>query len=366
MKFEEEVDVMIFVTQPFIPKKEEYQEKISSIWENKWLTNNGPLAKQLEVNLQNYLDVQSIHFVTNGTIALQLAIKALELKGEVITTPFSFVATTTAIIWENCTPVYVDIRSDTLCIDAEKIELAITDKTSAILATHVYGIPCDVEKIERIAKKYNLKVIYDAAHAFGVNYKDKSVLEYGDISTLSFHATKLYHTVEGGGIVNNAGPEIGKKIDLLRNFGIEGDNCFIPGINAKNSEFHAAMGLCNLPYVAEIIENRKNITTYYDNFLLGVVERPDIPKDTKYNYAYYPILLKDEEQLLKVQRALTEQKIQSRRYFYPSLNNLTYLSEIQECVVSENISSRVLCLPLYYGLEIKVVEKITIIIKEAL
>ena len=192
---------MIPVTQPFLPPKEEYQKLVDGIWKRQWLTNMGPLASQLEMELKDHLEVNHLLFVTNGTIAIQMAIKALELSGEIITTPFSFVATTSSIVWENCTPIFVDICPETLCIDANKIESAITDKTQAILATHVYGNPCDVIKIEEIAKKHNLKVIYDAAHAFGVKVNGKSVFEYGDISTCSLHATKLYHSVEGGLII---------------------------------------------------------------------------------------------------------------------------------------------------------------------
>ena len=236
---------MIPVTQPFLPPKEEYQKLIDGIWKRQWLTNMGPLASQLEMELKDYLSVSRLLFVTNGTIAIQMAIKALELSGEIITTPFSFVATTSSIVWENCTPIFVDINPKSLCIDANKIENAITDKTQAILATHVYGNPCDVVKIEEIAKKYNLKVIYDAAHAFGVEVNGKSIFEYGDISTCSLHATKLYHSIEGG-LVITKDAELLKKLAYMRNFGISGFDSFSElGLNGKNSEFHAAMGLVN-------------------------------------------------------------------------------------------------------------------------
>lgn len=349
---------MINVTKPFLPPQEEYNKMIDGIWERVWLTNNGPLAKELEEKIRQYLDVSSMHFVTNGTMALQLAIKALDLKGEVITTPFSFVATTTAILWEKCTPVFVDIRPDTLCIDVDKIEEAITGKTSAILATHVYGIPCDVEKIEKIAKKHNLKVIYDAAHAFGVKYKGKSILRYGDISTLSFHATKLYHTIEGGGIINNDIPDIDEKINLLRNFGLNGEKPSIPGINAKNSEFHAAMGLCNLKYVNQIIEKRKNLSDYYSSLLPLEILPVYNNSDVSYNYAYYPIILPSEDILKKVVNVLLEKGIQTRRYFWPSLSKLEYIITNNVCEVAEDISKRILCLPLYTELDKKQIELI--------
>jgi len=258
---------MIPVSKPFMPPIDEYNLLIAELWETKWLTNNGVYVRELEQRLETYLQVPSLHFVSNGTLALQLALQALDIKGEVITTPFSFVATTTAIIWENCEPVFVDIDPSTLCIDTDKIEAAITKKTTAILATHVYGIPCDVEKINEIAKKYDLKVIYDAAHAFGVQYKGKSLLKFGDFSTLSFHATKLFHTVEGGAVVNNVGHKLDSKLQLLRSFGFKGDDYIMAGINAKNSEFHAAMGLCNIKYIDKIISERKKITEIYDEVL---------------------------------------------------------------------------------------------------
>lgn len=357
---------MINVTKPFLPPQEEYNKVIEGIWDRVWLTNNGPLVQELEKKLQHYLEVPSIQFVTNGTMALQLAIKALNLKGEIITTPFSFVATTTAIIWENCNPVYVDIRPDTLCIDANKIEEAITEKTSAILATHVYGIPCDVEKIDQIAKKYNLKVIYDAAHAFGVKYKGKSLLKYGDISTLSFHATKLYHTIEGGGIVNNIGLEIDENLQLLRNFGLQGENSIIEGINAKNSEFHAAMGLCNLKYIDIIHQRRMEITDRYDRLLKSYVERPKISKEVDYNYSYYPIFLQSEEEVVNVIKELKQKKIFARRYFYPSLNQLSYIKGQNDCLISDENSKKVLCLPFYYDLKNEEIDLIANIIVNCL
>lgn len=355
---------MIPVSQPFLPPMEEYNSLISSLWETKWLTNNGVYVQELEQKLKEYLEVPSFHFVSNGTIALQLALKALGIKGEVITTPFSFVATTTTIIWENCEPVFVDIDPQTLCIDANKIEDAITEKTEAILATHVYGIPCDVEKIESTAEKHGLKVIYDAAHAFGVQFKGKSLLEYGDISTLSFHATKLYHTVEGGGIINNKGSDTEKQIKLLRSFGFEGDNYQIPGINGKNSEFHAAMGLCNLKYIDPILEKRKKLTRKYDELLNTSVVRPIIPENVKYNYAYYPVVFKTEQHLMYIKGKLEEHGILARRYFFPSINKIKYLNGVYSCPISEDISARVLCLPLYYDLCIKDIETICKLINE--
>ncbi len=240
---------MIPITKPFLPPQEEYQKVIDGIWQRQWLTNMGPLASELEMKLKEYLDVNHLLYVTNGTIALQMAIKALEISGEIITTPFSFVATTSSIVWEGCTPVFVDIDPLSLNIDPTKIESVITPKTQAILATHVYGNPCDVEAIDKIAKKYNLKVIYDGAHAFGVKIKGRSIFEFGDISSCSLHATKLYHSIEGGLIISKC-PDLLKKLASIRNFGIASFDSFDElGINGKNSEFHAAMGLVNLEYV---------------------------------------------------------------------------------------------------------------------
>ena len=261
---------MIPVTKPFLPPKEEYQELLSGIWDSGWLTNMGPLANELEMKLKSHLDLEHLLFVTNGTIALQMAIKALDLKGEIITTPFSFVATTSSIVWEGCRPVFVDIEVDSLNIDATKIEAAITKNTTAILATHVYGNPCDVVALEKIAKKHNLKIIYDGAHAFGVKVHGKSIFEYGDISTCSLHATKLYHSVEGGLIVTK-NPMLLKKIAYIRNFGFSGTESFAElGVNGKNSEFHAAMGLVNFKYINLIHEQRKLLTEIYINHLKDI------------------------------------------------------------------------------------------------
>ena len=349
---------MIPVSQPFLPPIEEYNQLISKIWDTKWLTNHGTFVQQLEHQLADHLHLASIHFVNNGTIALQLAIHSLAIENEVITTPFSFVATTNSILWEKCKPVFVDIDPKTLCIDVDKIEEAITVKTEAIMATHVFGIPCNVEKIEKIARKYNLKVIYDAAHAFGVKYKDRSVLEYGDISTLSFHATKLFHTVEGGAIINNTGGNLDYKLNLLRSFGFSGEQYITVGINAKNSEFHAAMGLCNIKYINEIIGNRRKITELYDSYFGNFFKKPFISGDIDYNYAYYPIIFETEDELLQTQQKLRKHNIETRRYFFPSLNNLAFIKEKYSCPISEDISNRILCLPLYSELKLEDVEKI--------
>jgi dTDP-4-amino-4,6-dideoxygalactose transaminase len=258
---------MIPVTKPFLPPLEEYSKLVEDIWQRQWLTNNGPLVNELELKLKDYLNIDHLLFVSNGTIALQLAIKALGLSGEIITTPFSYVATTSSIVWEGCKPIFVDIDEKSLNIDPKKIEQAITQETTAILATHVYGNPCDIDAIDAIAEKHDLKVIYDAAHCFGTTYKNKSIFLYGDISTTSFHATKLFHTTEGGAVFTKD-PELLKIMSYMRNFGHDGPEKFQGlGINAKNSEFHAAMGLVNLKHIPAILDKRKELSLYYNKKL---------------------------------------------------------------------------------------------------
>jgi dTDP-4-amino-4,6-dideoxygalactose transaminase len=341
---------MIPVTKPFLPPVEEYESYIRDIWQRQWLTNNGPLVNEFELRVKMYLDVPHMLYVANGTIALQLAIRALELTGEVITTPFSFIATTSSAMWENCKPVFVDIHPATLNIDPEKIEAAITPRTSAILATHVFGNPCDIAAIDDIAKAHNLKVIYDASHCFGTKYNGRSVYAYGDISTTSFHATKIFHTVEGGAVFTQD-PELLKKMAYMRNFGFDGpENFACVGINGKNSEFHAAMGLANLKYVDEILSKRKELYLYYTENL----ERLDkelqlIQKNTVYNYSYLPILLPSEELIRKIEMYLNANLIYPRRYFYPSLHTLKFVDQY-ECPVSLCISQRVMCLPMHHRL----------------
>jgi dTDP-4-amino-4,6-dideoxygalactose transaminase len=353
----------INVTKSFIPPAAEYMEYVSRILQSGWLTNQSPNVIELENKLKETLGTPYLNLVTNGTIALQLAIKALGIEeGEIITTPFSYVATVSSILWERCQPVFVDIETDTFCIDPNKIEAAITPNTRAIMPVHVYGYPCDVQAIGPIAKKHGLPVIYDGAQAFASNYLGKPLLSYGDISTCSFHATKLFHTVEGGCIISHDA-ETYKKISLMLRFGHNNDDHIQLGINGKNSELHAAMGICNLKYVPEIIIKRKQVSEAYDRCLAGTVQRPLLPAQFKYNYAYYPVLLQDEAALLSVVKDLNSRDIFPRRYFYPSLNLLPYLSGRQACPISENIASRVLSLPLYGELPLQTVELISSLIK---
>ena len=355
---------MINVSKPFLPPIAEYQAYLDGIWKRNWLTNNGPLLCELELKLKEYLGVNHLLFCANGTIVLQMALKSLRITKEVITTPFSYVATTNAILWESCKPVFVDIKPDTFCIDERKIERAVTENTQAILATHVYGIPCEVEKIEKIADKYKLKVIYDAAHAFGCKYKGKSLMCFGDVITCSFHATKIFHTVEGGAIICKD-DELSKQLFLYRSFGHIGDDYYTIGINAKNSEMHAAMGLCILPRIEDIIVKRKEVFETYDRLLdLTRISKPVLPPEYIYNYAYYPVVFENEKILLQVREALLKNEVSTRRYFYPSLNQLPFLSTTQNCVISEGISNSVLSLPLYYDLAKEDIEHICKIIND--
>ncbi|NTW22342.1 DegT/DnrJ/EryC1/StrS family aminotransferase [Candidatus Falkowbacteria bacterium] len=342
---------MINVNKTYLPPAEEYEKLLKRIWENNQLTNNGPLVQELEDKLKKHLGVKHLFLVANGTVALQIAIKALALKGEVITSPFTFLATTTSLIWEGCEPIFADIQKNSLTIDPIEIEKRITPNTSAILGVHVYGNPCEVERIKELSEKYDLPVIYDAAHAFGVKYKGESLLNYGDISTLSFHATKVFHTVEGGAVITND-DDLAHRISYMRNFGQEGPEKFWGvGINAKNSEFHAAMGLCILPQIDGIIARRRVISELYDSLLDSApgISKPLVRAGAEYNFSFYPVILPSEEALLDLQSRLSDEGVFTRRYFYPSLNTLDYVTR-QEAPVSEDISRRILCLPFYYDL----------------
>ncbi len=357
---------MINVTKTFLPPFDDYAFILKRAWDKSWITNNGELVQELEQKLKEYLDVPNLLFTNNGTIVLQMALKALKITGEVITTPFSYVATTNAILWEGCKPVFTDIDPHTCCIDPYKIESAITENTQAILATHVYGLPCDVDAIQNIAEKHGLKIIYDGAHAFGARYKGKSLLNFGDISTCSFHATKLFHTVEGGCIICND-PDLANKLLLYRQFGHIGDEFYSMGINCKNSEFHAAMGIAVLPRVEEIIARRKIISEMYDSLLnFTEIDKVVVPTGAQFNYGYYPLIFKNENTVLKIMSALLQEDISARRYFYPSLNKLPFLNEYQLCKISESVSERVLTLPLYFDLEEADVRRIVAIVNQQL
>lgn len=357
---------MINVTKTFLPPIEEYNFYFKKAYDNAWLTNRGVLVQELEVKLKQFLGVGNLTLTTNGTLPIQIAIKALDLSGDIITTPFSYVATTSSIVWENCKPVFVDIEPDYLTIDAAKIEAAITPQTSAILATHVFGNPCDVELIETIAKKYNLKVIYDAAHCFGVQYKGKSIFDYGDVSTCSFHATKIFHTGEGGCFITND-TALHEKLFYHHNFGHNGPEDFYGvGTNAKMSELQAAMGLAVFDHIDVIFENRKKAVESYNEHLNGLdIQRLKIREHTVWNNHYYPIILKTEAELLELVKALNKVAVFPRRYFYPSLNTLNYVDQ-SVMPISESVSKRVLCLPLSADIKEEEVTKICLIIKRCI
>ena len=357
---------MIPVTKPFIPPREEYQSYLKGIWEREYLTNNGPLVQELEAELKSYLGVENTLYLSNGTIALQIAIKALDLKGEIITTPFSYVATTSSIVWENCTPVFVDIDESTLNIDPRLIEEAVTDKTSGIMATHVFGNPCDITAIQSVADKHNLKVIFDASHCFGTQYRGQSVFAYGDVSTTSFHATKLFHTIEGGAVFTGD-EELNFRMSRMRNFGHAGFGEFDGvGINGKNSEMHAAMGLVNLKFIDKILKSREDQCLYYQERFEGMpVSSVTVEKHSLWNYAYYPIIFQSEECLLDVKNILEDSQIFPRRYFYPSLDTLQYVSSDHK-EISGSVAKRILCLPLYYDLKEKDQELICNLINTAI
>ncbi|MGE3613418.1 MAG: DegT/DnrJ/EryC1/StrS family aminotransferase [Sulfurimonas sp.] len=329
---------MINVTKTYLPNKEKYKKYIDRIFENGWLTNNGPLVQKLEKRLAEYLGVKNIVLVSNGTVALEIAYRPLGLKGFVITTPFSFVATTSSLVTNQLLPIFADIDSNSFNLDPKNIEKLITPNTSAILPVHVFGNACEVEEIEQIAKKHDLKVIYDTAHAFDVKYKDQSVLNYGDISTLSFHSTKLFHSIEGGALIIND-DKLVQKARYLINFGIKNAE-EIPelGTNAKMNEFEAAMGLCVLDDIEEIKQKRKDILENYRKELKGLVKFQEQNENATENYSYFPVVFESEAQLLKIQKALNEKEIFPRRYFYPSLDTLEYIEPKQECKISRDIS----------------------------
>ena len=357
---------MINVTKTYLPNKEKYKSYVDEIYENGWITNNGPMVKQLERRLAEHLGVKNIILVSNGTVALEIAYRTLGLKGFAITTPFSFVATTSSLVTNDMLPVFADIDEKTLNLNSKNIEKAITKNTSAIVPVHVFGNACEVEAIEAIAKKHGLKVIYDAAHAFDVQYKGQSVLNYGDISTLSFHATKLFHTIEGGALIINDDSLV-EKARFLINFGIKNQE-EIPhlGTNAKMNEFEAAMGLCVLDDIEEIKANRKVVYDRYVKELKGLVVLQKQTENATLNYSYFPVVFKSEEQLQKVQKALNEENVFPRRYFYPSLDTLEYIEPKQECKISRDISKRILCLPIYPELELAMQVQIITILQDNL
>lgn len=360
----------ILVIKSTLPSFEQYTEKIKSIWQTNWLTNNGPLHNNLEDALSKYLKAENLTLFTNGHLALDCAIKALDLKGEVITTPFTFVSTTHAISMNNLKPVFCDIKMSDYTIDEDKIESLINENTSAIVPVHVYGHPCNVEKIEKIAKKYNLRVIYDAAHAFGIEIDGRPISSFGDMSMFSFHATKVFNTIEGGAVAYR-NSEYKNKLNLAKNFGIEGpERISCIALNAKMSEFHAAMGLVNLENIEKSISDRKQAYSIYRsklNKISGLIFT-NIAENIKYNYSYMPILI-DEKAFGKTRDELfdrlAEYNVFTRKYFYPLITNtLPYADCNADVANARYVSERILCLPIYSDMEASVVEKICDIIIE--
>ena len=358
----------INVTQPSLPPLDEFIPYLEEIWESKWLTNNGQFHQKLEEELSDFLGVKHVCLCANGTLALMLALKALDIKGEVITSPFSFVATAHSILWNNSEPVFCDIEEKTLNIDPDKIEELITEKTTAIMPVHVYGYPCDNDKIQAIARKHNLKVIYDAAHAFHVKKNDNSILNWGDLSVLSFHATKVFNTIEGGAIICHD-EKLKQKIDYLKNFGFAGEIKVVsPGINGKMNEFQAALGLLQLKYVEENIRKRKEIAKYYRQMLQDIegIRIFDDIKIINHNYSYFPILI-DEDKFGKsrdnIYELLKKHNIYSRKYFYPLITKFNPYRSMKSArpeflPIAEKIAKQVLCLPIYSELDLNSTNKI--------
>jgi len=355
---------MINVTKTWLPDKKKYIKYLDKIYSNAWITNNGPFVQELEERLADYLGVKNIILVSNGTIGLEIAYRVLGIKNYAITTPFSFVATTSSLVANGINPIFVDIDQETFLINHKNIEESITPHTEAVVPVHVFGNACDIDSIEEIAKKYNLKVIYDAAHAFGVKYKGKNILNYGDISVLSFHATKLFHTIEGGALIIN-NDELVQKARCFINFGIENPES-IPtlGINAKMNEFEAAMGLCVLDDIDIILEKRRLVYENYEKSLKDILQLQRKNPNATLNYSYFSVVFESEEKLKQVRRALNDQNVFPRRYFYPSLDTLNYIEPKQHCPISRNISSRILSLPLYPDLDMNDQKRIIEIIKE--
>lgn len=358
----------IYVTEPSLPSLEEFTELLRDIWDRKWLTNNGVYHQQFEKELADYLGVPFISLFSNGTLALVSALQVLNITGEVITTPYSFVATTHALWWNNIKPVFVDIEPQFCNINPEKIEAAITPKTTAILPVHVYGKPCDVNAIQNIADRYGLKVIYDAAHAFGIKQDGESIHNFGDLSVLSFHATKVFNTIEGGAIVCHD-EKTKKRLDYLKNFGFENETSVVaPGINAKMNEIQAAFGLLQLKSINDNIQKRKKISDLYHESLEDIngIRMIPVPKNLDYNYGYFPLFV-DESEYGMSRDALYEKlkanNIFARRYFYPLISQFpTYRgldsSNPKNLEVAERIAKEVICLPIFSSLEISTVSEI--------
>lgn len=350
---------MIPISKVWYPNKEKFLSYIDKIYETGWVTNNGPLVQELEKRLEEYLGVKNLVCVANGSIALEMAYTLLKLKGEVITTPFTFVSTTDTLISKCLTPVYTDIDSEYMTLDPDKIEDAITDKTSAIVPVHVFGDACQVDEIMEVANKNNLKVVFDGAHAFGVNYKGQSVLNYGDISTLSFNAVKLFNSIEGGALVIQD-DKLYEEAKTMRQYGVTtltGQDS-TPGINGKMNELEAAAGLCVLDEMEAVQKERKESYLYYAEHLKDYVQMQKLNENATYNYSYFPIILRSVDEMHRVQEALIANGIKPRRYFTPSLDTLSYVEQRKPMTISRDYTSRILAMPLHSGAEVKASEVI--------
>ena len=364
----------IYVTQPALPELADFIPYLEQIWANKILTNGGPFHQQLEQALCDYLGVKHISLFTNGTLALVTALQALRITGEVITTPYSFVATSHSLLWNGIKPVFVDINPATLNLDPDKIEAAITPRCTAIMPVHCYGHPCDVERIQTIADNYNLKVIYDAAHAFGVQHQNASVLNYGDLSVLSFHATKVFNTFEGGAIVS-PDAKTKQRIDHLKNFGFVDETTVVAaGINGKMSEINAAFGLLQLKGIADALQKRQVIDTYYRQALLEVQGIHCLADngETTANYAYFPVLVRPEYPLSRDQlfEKLRDNGIYARRYFYPLISDFPMYRGLPSAApanlpAAQKAANEVICLPIYPTLELERQQNIIALLSEA-
>jgi len=361
----------IYVTRPFMPPFDEYVRGLEEIWENKWLTNDGPILQRYTEKMKNFLDTKNIAMFNNGTLALQIGLQGMGISGEVITTPFTFVATTHALYWNKIRPVFCDIEPDYYTLDPEKVEGAITPWTTAILAVHVFGYPCNLDALADIAKRHNLKLIYDAAHAFGVKIDGKSIAQYGDLSMFSFHATKLYHSMEGG-MLTFSNPSLKAKVDYLKNFGFKNEiEVVMPGTNAKMNEMQALMGLIMLKYVPQLIEKRRAIAKCYGEQLQSVsgIHLPPPPNvKVDYNYAYFPIEI--DKQTFGISRDQLYEKLKgynifTRRYFYPLICDFACYKNIQvidPLETARGVAERILLLPIYDSLNLSDVNRICDII----
>ena len=362
----------IYVTQPFLPPLEELQPYLEQIWRNRQLTNRGPFHEELEQALCDYLGVENISLFANGTLALVAGLQALELTGEVITTPYSFVATAHSLLWNGIKPVFVDIDSNTLNLDPDKVEAAITPDTSAILAVHVYGHPCDTDRIRAIANRHRLKIVYDAAHAFGVQDGSGSILRHGDLSVLSFHATKVFTTFEGGAVVS-PDSKTKQRIDYLKNFGIADEVTVVaPGINGKMNEFQAALGLLQLKYIDSAIEQRAEVDQFYRERLAGIRGISCLlpSSATRHNYSYFPVLVEPDYSLSRdeLYARLKDKNILARRYFYPVISDFPMYRDAPSASRSNlpravAIAEKILCLPIYPGLESGQLEDVVSIVE---